>query len=314
MTGTRLVADVGGTNARFALLEGGDFDRVEIIAVADCERIEDAVGKYLAGIAAEKRPAEAAFSVAGPVTGDKIVMMNSPWTFSVEGMRREFGWKQLHVINDFAANALSVPEIPAELRLQVGDGSPAANMPVAVLGPGTGLGAGGLVPGPAGWIAVAGEGGNVTLAASDSREAAIIDILRRQYAHVSAEMVLSGPGLVNLYESLCELSGKPATPSTPEDITNLYPGCDPQRREAVALFCAILGGFAGDLAMTFGALGGVYVMGGIVPKIYEIFRHSQFRDRFELKGRYRSYLSSIPTYVVTHPFPAFVGLKTLFKD
>lgn len=314
MTGTRLVADVGGTNARFALLEGGDFDRVEIIAVADCERMEDAVAKYVAGIPAEKRPAEAAFSVAGPVTGDKIVMMNSPWTFSVEGMRREFGWKQLHVINDFAANALSVPEISARMRLQVGDGSPAENVPVAVLGPGTGLGAGGLVPTPSGWIAVAGEGGNVTLAASDSREAAIIDILRRQYAHVSAEMVLSGPGLVNLYESLCELAGKPATPSTPEDITNLYPGCDPQRREAVALFCAILGGFAGDLAMTFGALGGVYVMGGIVPKIYEIFRHSQFRDRFELKGRYRSYLSSIPTYVVTHPFPAFVGLKTLFKD
>lgn len=314
MTGTRLVADVGGTNARFALLEGGDFDRVEIIAVADCERIEDAVGKYLAGVPAEKRPAEAAFSVAGPVTGDKIVMMNSPWTFSVEGMRREFGWKELHVINDFAANALSVPEIPAELRLQVGDGSPAANMPIAVLGPGTGLGAGGLVPGPTGWIAVAGEGGNVTLAASDSREAAIIDILRRQYAHVSAEMVLSGPGLVNLYESLCELAGKPATPSTPEDITNLYPGCDPQRREAVALFCAILGGFAGDLAMTFGALGGVYVMGGIVPKIYEIFRHSQFRDRFESKGRYRNYLSPIPTYVVAHPYPAFLGLKTVFKD
>jgi glucokinase len=229
-------------------------------------------------------------------------------------MRREFGWKQLHVINDFAANALSVHEIPAELRLQVGDGSPAQNAPIAVLGPGTGLGAGGLVPSPSGWIAVAGEGGNVTLAASDSREAAIIDILRRQYAHVSAEMVLSGPGLVNLYESLCELSGKPATPCTPEDITNLYPGCDPQRREAVALFCAILGSFAGDLAMTFGARGGVYVMGGIVPKIYEIFRHSQFRDRFESKGRYRSYLSAIPTFVVAHPYPAFLGLKTLFKD
>jgi glucokinase len=314
MTGARLIADVGGTNARFALLEGGDFDRVEIIAVSDCERIEDAVSKYFAGIPSGKRPAEAAFSVAGPVTGDKIVMMNSPWSFSIEGMRREFGWKQLHVINDFAANALSVPEIPAELRLQVGDGSPAANMPIAVLGPGTGLGAGGLVPAPSGWIAVAGEGGNVTLAASDSREAAIIDVLRRQYAHVSAEMVLSGPGLVNLYESLCELAGKPATPSTPEDITNLYPGCDPQRREAVALFCAILGSFAGDLAMTFGARGGVYVMGGIVPKIYEIFRRSQFRDRFEFKGRYRSYLSPIPTYVITHPFPAFLGLKTLFKD
>lgn len=314
MTETRLIADVGGTNARFALLEGSDFTRVEIIPVADCDRMQDAVHKYLGGVPDDKRPAEAAFAVAGPVTGDTIVMMNSPWTFSIEAMRREFGWKQLHVLNDFAANALSVPEIPAELRLQVGGGSPAPGMPVAVLGPGTGLGAGGLVPGPAGWIPVAGEGGNVTFAACDSREAAIVDILRRQYAHVSTELVLSGPGLVNLYDCLCELAGKPATPSTPEDITNLYPGCDPQRREAVALFCAILGSFSGDLAMTLGARGGVYVMGGIVPKIYEIFRHSQFRDRFESKGRYRNYLSAIPTYVVAHPFPAFLGLKTLFRD
>jgi glucokinase len=313
MSSTRLIADVGGTNARFALFENGDFTRVEIIPVADCDRIQDAVLNYLEDIPVENRPTEAAFAVAGPVTGDVIVMMNSPWSFSIDGMRREFGWKELHVINDFAANALSVPEIPAELRLQVGGGIAVRDMPIAVLGPGTGLGAGGLVPASSGWIAVAGEGGNVTLAASDSRESAIIDILRRQYAHVSAELVLSGPGLVNLYESLCELAGKPATPSTPERVSNLYPGCDPQCREAVALFCAILGSFAGDLAMTFGARGGVYIMGGIVPKIYEIFRHSQFRERFESKGRYRSYLSSIPTYVVAHPFPAFLGLKTLFK-
>jgi glucokinase len=313
MSSTRLIADVGGTNARFALFENGDFTRVEIIPVADCDRIQDAVLNYLEDIPVENRPTEAAFAVAGPVTGDVIVMMNSPWSFSIDGMRREFGWKELHVINDFAANALSVPEIPAELRLQVGGGIAVRDMPIAVLGPGTGLGAGGLVPASSGWIAVAGEGGNVTLAASDSRESAIIDILRRQYAHVSAELVLSGPGLVNLYESLCELAGKPATPSTPEHVSNLYPGCDPQCREAVALFCAILGSFAGDLAMTFGARGGVYIMGGIVPKIYEIFRHSQFRERFESKGRYRSYLSSIPTYVVAHPFPAFLGLKTLFK-
>jgi glucokinase len=173
---------------------------------------------------------------------------------------------------------------------------------------------GALVPSPSGWIALAGEGGNVTLPALDSREASIIDILRRQYAHVSAEIVLSGPGLVNLYDSLCELAGKPATPVTPEHITNLYPGCDPLCREAVAIFCAMLGTFAGDVTLTFGARGGVYIMGGIVPKISEIFRHSAFRERFEFKGRYRQYLSAVPTYVVAHPFPAFPGLKTLFGD
>ncbi len=313
MSRPHLIADVGGTNARFALIEAGEFTRVEIIPVTGCDRIQDAVHKYLAEIPPENRPVEAALAVAGPVTGDIIVMMNSPWSFSIDGMRREFGWKKLHVVNDFAANALSIPELPAELRLQVGGGTPAEGLPIAALGPGTGLGAGGLVPTSSGWIAVAGEGGNVSLAASDSRESAIIDILRRQYAQVSAELVLSGPGLVNLYDCLCELAGKPAAPSTPEHITNLYPGCDPQCREAVALFCAILGSFAGDLALTFGARGGVYIMGGIVPKIYEIFRHSQFRERFESKGRYRNYLSAIPSYVVAHPFPAFLGLKTLFK-
>ncbi len=203
---------------------------------------------------------------------------------------------------------------PAELRLQVGDGAPAGESPIAVLAPEPGWAPADWFPAPSGWIAVAGEGGNVTLAATDSREAAIIDILRRQYAHVSAEMVLSGPGLVNFYECLCELAGKPATPSTPEHVTNLYPGCDPQCREAVALFCAMLGSFAGDLALTFGARGGVYVMGGIVPKIYEIFRHSPFRERFEFKGRYRALsCPGYPTYVVAHPYPGVSRIEDLVQ-
>ena len=229
-------------------------------------------------------------------------------------MRRQFGWTKLRVVNDFAANALSIPQLLPEHLSQVGEGAPVPDAAIAVLGPGTGLGVGGLVRSDGSWIAIPGEGGNITLAALDSREAAIIDILRRQYAHVSAEIVLSGPGLVNLYDSLCELAGKPTTASTPEHITHLYPGCDPQCREAVAMFCAMLGTFAGDVALTFGARGGVYIMGGIVPNIFEIFRHSAFRERFEFKGRYRQYLSAIPTYVVTHPFPAFLGLKTLVGE
>jgi glucokinase len=311
---TRLLGDIGATHARFALLCGGEVARTQILLVGDYDRIEDAIHAYLSEIPANEKPADAALAVAGPVIGDSVVMMNSPWGFSIAGMRQHFGWSKLYVINDFAANALAVPELPAENLLQIGDGAKVEGTPIAVLGPGTGLGVGGLVPSPSGWIAVAGEGGNVTLPALDSREAAIIDILRRQYAHVSAEIVLSGPGLVNLYDALCELAGKPATPATPEHITNLYPGCDPLCREAVVIFCAMLGTFAGDVALTFGARGGVYIMGGIVPKIYEVFRHSHFRERFEFKGRYRQYLSTVPTYVVTHPVPAFLGLKTLFRD
>jgi glucokinase len=309
---TRLLADIGATHARFAILNAREFARTEVMMVADYDTAADAIAAYLGGIPADEKPSEAAFAVAGPVTGDRVMMMNSPWNFSIAAMKQQFGWARLHVINDFAANALAVPELTPDDLAKIGVGEAVPEAPIAVLGPGTGLGVGGLIPVEGRWIALPGEGGNVTLAALDSREAAIIDILRRQYAHVSAEIVLSGPGLVNLYESLCELAGKPATPSTPEHITHLYPGCDPQCREAVAIFCAMLGTFAGDVALTFGARGGVYLMGGILPKMLEIVRHSAFRERFEFKGRYRNYLSAIPTFVVTHPFPAFLGVRTLF--
>jgi len=311
---SRLLGDIGGTNARFTLLAAGEFTRTQAVIVGDYERIEDAIQSYLEEIPAELRPAEAALAVAGPITGDRIVMINSPWTFSIAKMQRQFGWKVLQVINDFGANALAVPDLQEEFLLQIGGGAPVPDAPIAVLGPGTGLGIAALIPSPGGWIAVTGEGGHATLAALDSREASIIDILRRQYAHVSAETVLSGPGLVNVYDALCELAGKPSTPSTPEHITHLYPGCDPLCREAVAMVCAILGTFAGDIALTFGARGGVYIMGGIVPKMFEVFRHSAFRERFEFKGRFRDYLSAIPTYVVSHPYPAFLGLKSLLEN
>jgi glucokinase len=321
VTTSRLIADIGATNARFALLANDDITHSQVLEVADYDTIGDAIAAYLRQFSENDRPLEAALAVAGPVTGDHVAMMNSPWAFSSAALKQQFGWRRLHILNDFAANALAVPQLKPDDLLQVGPGTPAPDGPVAVLGPGTGLGVAGLIPvegeappGKTRWIAIPGEGGNVTLAALDSREATIIDILRRQYAHVSAEIVLSGPGLVNLYESLCELAGKPATPSTPEHITHLYPGCDPQCREAVTIFCAMLGTFAGDVALTFGARGGVYIMGGIVPKICEIFRHSAFRERFEFKGRYRHYLSSVPTYVVMHPFPAFLGLKALFAS
>ena len=310
----RLLGDIGATTARFALLEAdGDIAHVQALDVADHEHLAGAIEAYLAGLGSSARPHEAALAVAAPIVGDNVAMINAPWRFSLTATKRQFGFTAIHAINDFAANALAVPHLGPGDFIQFGQGAPAPNQAVAVLGPGTGLGVGALVPAATGWVALPGEGGHATLAAFDSREAAVIDILRRQYAHVSAERVLSGPGLVNLYDCLCELAGKPAGPLSPEHIANLYPGCDPQCREAVAIFCAMLGTFAGSVALTYGARGGVYIMGGIVPKIIEFFRHSAFRERFEFKGRYRQYLAGIPTYVVMHPAPAFLGLKTLFK-
>lgn len=314
MSGFKLLGDLGATNVRFALLApDGGVNRFENLRNLDYETVVEAIDAYLAQVPKEEHPTEAAFAVAAPVTGDKITMLNSPWSFSMEAVRQRYGWSKLHLVNDFVANALAVPLLKEDDVVQIGEGNAAEGEAIAVLGPGTGLGVAGLIRCGGAWTPVAGEGGHATLAPMDSREAAIIDILRRQYAHVSAERVLSGPGLTNLYDALCELAGKPAAPLTPERITDLYPGCDPQARETVMMFCGMLGTFAGSVALTFGARGGVYVMGGIVPKILGTFTQSSFRERFEFRGRYRAYLSEIPTFVVTRPNPAFLGLTTLFR-
>jgi len=315
LSGTKLLGDIGATNVRFALLTSdGLMLRAEGVRNLDYETIGEAIDAYLAPVPREEWPSEAAFAVAAPITGDRVAMMNAPWIFSIEDVRRRYGWSALYAVNDFVANALAVPQLLSDDIVPVGEGKPVADEAIAVLGPGTGLGVAGLIRSGGKWTPIAGEGGHATLAPMDSREAAIIDILRRQYAHVSAERVLSGPGLVNLYDALCELAGKPAAPLTPERITDLYPGCDPQARETVMMFCAMLGTFAGSVALTFGARGGVYIMGGIVPRILGTFVQSGFRERFEFRGRYRAYLSEIPTFVVTRPNPAFLGLATLFGD
>src|SRR5215471_2000435 len=315
MSSPRLIGDIGATNVHFALVaRDGTINRAEALRNLDYDTFGEAIDAYLATLSAAERPSAAAFGIAGPVMDDRVTMLNAPWSFSIEALKRQYGWSALHVVNDFAANALAVPALSSDDVVKVGGGDAVKDAPIAVLGPGTGLGVGGLVKCGGKWKALAGEGGHATLAPMDSREAAIIDILRRQYAHVSAERVLSGPGLVNLYDSLCELAGKPAAPLTPERISDLYPGCDPQCRETMTMFFGMLGTFAGSLALTYGAQGGVYIMGGVVPKILGIFVQSVFRERFEFRGRYRAYMEAIPTYVVTRPNPAFLGLKALLDE
>ncbi len=309
----RLLGDIGATNARFALLTTqGGIENEKTLRVAGYPQLADCIAAYLAD--AKEKPEEAAIGIAAPIKSDLVRMINAPWRFSQNALKKHFGWRALHMVNDFAANALAVPHLDPESVLQIGNGEPEPGCPIAVLGPGTGLGVAALIPNGKEWTALPGEGGHATLAAVDSREAAIIDILRRQYAHISAERVLSGPGLVLLYDALCELAGRPQVTVDPEHVTHLYPGCDPQCREAVALFCAMLGTFAGSVALTYGARGGTYIMGGVIPRIVEFFKHSQFRERFEFKGRYREYLEAVPTFVVLQRSPAFLGLKTLFKD
>ncbi|MBX6369662.1 MAG: glucokinase [Rhodospirillales bacterium] len=307
-----LVADIGATNARFALVDAaGEVVRPRILACEDYRAIDDAIDDYLRSERVE-RPRAAALAIASPVTGDHVALTNNPWQFSISELRRRLGLERLEVVNDFTANALALPRLSERDRRQVGGGHSVAGAAMAVLGPGSGLGVSGLIPSGRRWIPLAGEGGHATMPASSDREAAVLALMRHRFDHVSAERVLSGPGLVNLYAALTELDGVPAASYTPAQITDpATRASDRHCREATEMFCAMLGTVAGNLALTLGARGGVYIAGGIVPKLGPMFDTSEFRARFEAKGRFRSYLADIPTYVVTNPVPAFLGLAGL---
>jgi glucokinase len=312
-TSTGLIADIGATNARFALVEpGGAVTHVRALACEDFASLNEAVEAYLAAENLPARPKQGVLAIAAPITGDMVALTNHPWTFSIEAMRKHFGLTQLRVVNDFVANALAVPALTDADRRQVGGGASVAGAPVGVLGPGSGLGVSVLISKDGGYLPIQGEGGHVTMAAADAREAAVLDLMRRRFDHVSAERFLSGPGLINLYNALCELAGEPAAPLTAAQITD--PATEdefPRARAATEMFCAMLGTIAGNLALTVGARGGIYIAGGIVPKLGAKFAQSDFRARFEAKGRFHGYLAAIPTYVMTHPEPALLGAARL---
>jgi len=314
MTKFGLVADIGGTNARFALVElGGSLAHSWRCGVNEYRSLAEATEAYLSRTCVD-RPARAALAVAAPITGDQVTLTNHPWSFSIDALRKELGLEDLRVINDFVANALSIPHLDEASRKQIGAGSPVAGCPIGVIGPGSGLGVSGLIPTKDGVTPIEGEGGHVTLAPYDARESAVINHLRERYEHVSAERLLSGPGLVNIYEALCALSEAPGSSYAPAQIADpAIWGVDPCTEQAVALFCAMLGGAAGNLALTLGARGGVYIAGGIAPQMLTYLERSQFRTRFASKGRFHGYLDKIPTYVITHPTPALIGAGALLS-
>jgi len=307
-----LLGDIGGTNARFALLEpDGDIHDLRTLKSADHRDLRAAVRAYLDG-AGHATPDRAAFAVAAPITGDRVRFTNRGWAFSIARLRGALALREVRIVNDFVANALAVPHLRRGESVAVGGGRARAGAPIVVLGPGTGLGVAALVPHDGRWVPVATEGGHATLAAADDREAAIVARLRGRGAHVSAERLLSGPGLVALAGAIAAIDGRGPAPTDPETITVAgVAGRDPLCRAVVDTFLGMLGGFAGNLALSYGALGGVYVAGGIVPDFAGYVARSPFRKRFEAKGRFRGYLSAIPTRIVTRAEPAFLGLKAL---
>jgi glucokinase len=314
----RLVADIGGTNARFGLYVNGDVHAERVLACADYPTVVAAIEAYLSLVnitAPGQRPVEAAMAIAGPITGDLIRMTNHVWQFSVTETCRQLGWSRGIALNDFTALAMAVRHLPANELEQVGTGRPVADAAIAVIGPGTGLGVSGLLPSGLHYLALQGEGGHSTVPMATEREIAALQVLHRRFSHVSAERVISGPGLVNLYDALCVVDGVPSEAPTPADVTRrALDGSCRVCRETVSMFCGLLGVVAGNLALTLGALGGVYIGGGIVPRLGRFFASSPFRDRFEDKGRYTEYLSGIPSYVIHTSKPAFVGLMRAFVE
>jgi glucokinase len=301
-----LVADVGGTNIRCALVERGHLRDGRALACADYPDIRAAVADYLQQTGAT--PRRAAFALATAIDGDWVKMTNSAWAFSIEDTRRALGFERLLALNDFTALALSLPHLASHELRQVGGGEAAANAPVGLIGAGTGLGVSGLFPSPTGWVAINGEGGHVSFSPANEREADILRIVWRNYPHVSNERLLSGIGFENLYRAIAEVEGKPALELSPTQITQrALDGSDALCVNVVEAFCAMLGSAAANLAVTLGARGGIYIGGGIVPKLGSFFDRSAFRRRFEDKGRFSAYVAAIPTLVILAPHPALIG-------
>lgn len=314
--GLGLIADVGGTNARFALVgDDGVPYQARTLLVADHAGPEAAARAYLREVSCDEPVTRAALCAACPVIGDRVRLTNGAWDFSIEETRRRLDLDRLEVVNDFVANALAVPLLPPEESIQVGGGDPLPQCPMAVLGPGTGLGVALLVPTGEGHVVpLATEGGHVTVPAIGAREAAVVAVLARKFDHVSAERVISGMGIVNVYQALCGVDGcQPDTDDPAEIGRRAVSGEDPLCREALEMVFAMLGTVAGNLALSAGALGGVYIMGGIVPRYMDLFSTGPFRERFEAKGRFRAYLKEVAVRVVTNRYPAFVGLAGLVR-
>ena len=309
----RLLADVGGTNARFAFQSapGAALSEVSVLPVAAYPRLQDALHDYLGRLGPQRRVQAAAIAIANPVTGDQLHMTNHDWSFSQRALREEMGWSRLRVVNDFTALAMALPLLPAEHLRQLGGGAALPHAARALLGAGTGLGVSGLLPdGRGGWVPIEGEGGHVTLPAATPRERLVMDALAQRHGRASAERVCSGTGLLETFGILCAADGvatQGITSAAEVSAAALQHG-QPQALETLQMFCGLMGSVAGNLALTLGARGGVYLGGGIVPRLGDWFDHSAFRARFEDKGRFSGYLAAIPVWVITaRDSPALLG-------
>ncbi len=308
----RLIADIGGLYARFALETSyGEFTQQRSLRCADFPSFEAAMSAYLSSLK-NNQVAHAAVAIANPVDGDQVRMTNYHWQFSIEETRVNLGLETLVVVNDFTSLAMALPRLTSNDFRQVGRGKVVKNSVIGLLGSGTGLGVSGLIPAGEGWTSLGSEGGHTSFAPADAQETAVLQYAWRHFDHVSFERLLSGPGLELTYLALAELKHQSVKPLTAPDITRLaLETQDGLCVQTLEVFCNILGTAASNLAVTLGATGGIYIGGSIVPRMGEFFDRSGFRKRFEQKGRFSHYLGNIPTYVITAPEATFLGASAI---
>jgi glucokinase len=315
-----LVGDIGGTNARFGLVAefgDGSFNHPEAIqsySTSEYSTVYDAIADYISqfqGIQIKK----ACLAIATPVRSENIKMTNNGWTFSLTELCRRFELDFIKLINDFTGLALSIPRLSSDQLLQVCEGIKVKDATMAVLGAGTGLGVSGLVPSRDGWMPIEGEGGHVTIGATTQRELLIFQKQWERFGHMSAERLLSGTGICDIYLSICEIDNKPIQSLQASEITALAISGDCDTcSEVMELFFGWLGIIAGNLALTLGGQGGIYIGGGIVPRLIEAFKDSSFVQRFEQKGRFSNYLKNIPVFVIIDKHPALTGAACALND
>lgn len=310
-----IVADIGGTFARFGRvnLHNLKLDKIQIYPCAEFISLESVLMTYQTQYDLQDIK-QVALAIACPVINDFISMTNCHWRFSIQELRYNLGLSELKVINDFTAIAMSLPALTQPELVQIGHGTVNPDKTRVVLGAGTGLGVAYLTPNQGRYIAYAGEGGHADWGAQNEQEWFIYSYLKIKYDHVSYERLLSGHGLENLYVALAAFHRKQAEPLTAAQIISLALTNEcPIAADAIAQFFSTLGAYAGNLALTLGAFGGIYIAGGIVPRLLSLINESDFRAQFENKGRFSHFNALIPTYVITADQPGVLGAAVYLK-
>jgi len=311
-----LVADIGGTNLRIGISDpDGTVSALSVYQCSDYDGLAEIVTDYISVNTLNDFVINACFAIACPVEQDLIVMTNLPWQFSKIELQKTLGLHTLLFINDYTAIAHAVPYLSDDQKVKIGGGKVQLEKPISICGPGTGLGVANVIPSDNGWISLGGEGGHVDFAPINNLETQILQFLLTRYEHVSYEQLLSGLGIEQIYQALMHIRGEAAQAYSAKDISEkaLSKDCD-ICEQTLAQFCSILGSFAGNLSLTMASFGGVYIAGGIVPRFIEYFKNSNFRSRFEAKGRFVAFNRTIPTFVITESQPGIIGASAYLRQ